>query len=91
MGYRATDGEEITETSDPEAVLENTTAAAETGEEITPEEILGKTWEEIRTVGGIEEESEATFNKGYGFYLTDTELHYVYRYNYFVGEIRIPR
>lgn len=75
----------------PQSYYAPVTISVETGEEITPEEILGKTWEEIRTVGGIEEESEATFNKDYGFYLTDTELHYVYRYNYFVDEIRIPR
>lgn len=62
-----------------------------TGEEVTPEEVLGKSWEEIRTAGGIEAENEEDFNTDYGFYLTEGELCYLYRFNYFVDEIRIPR
>lgn len=75
----------------PQSYYAPVTISVETGEEVTPEEVLGKTWEEIRTAGGIEEESEAVFNEDYGFYLTDTELCYLYRFNYFVDEIRIPR
>ena len=75
----------------PQSYYAPVTISVETGEEVTPEEVLGKTWEEIRAAGGIEEESEENFNGDYGFYLTDTELCYLYRFNYFVDEIRIPR
>ena len=75
----------------PETYFAPVTISVETGEEVTPEEILGKTWEEIREAGGIEEENEEDFNTDYGFYLTDTELCYLYRLNYYVEEIKIPR
>ena len=67
------------------------TISVVTGEEVTSEEILGKTWDEIRAAGAIEEENEETFNADYGFYITDKELCYLYRFNFFVEEIRIPR
>lgn len=67
------------------------TISVATGEEVTPEEVLGKNWDEIRAAGAIEEENEETFNADYGFYITDTELCYLYRTNFFVEEIRIPR
>ena len=67
------------------------TISVTTGEEVTPEEVLGKSWEEIRAAGGIEEENEENFNADYGFYITDKELCYLYRVNFFVEEIRIPR
>ena len=67
------------------------TLSVATGEEVTPEEVLGKTWDEIRSAGDIEEENEEAFNGDYGFYLTDTELCYLYRFNFFVEQIRIPR
>ena len=67
------------------------TISVATGEEVTPEEVLGKTWDEIRAAGAIEEENEENFNADYGFYITDTELCYLYRTNFFVEEIRIPR
>lgn len=75
----------------PMSCISPVTIRIRTGEEVTPEEVLGKTWEEIRKEGAIEEKSEENFNQDYGFYLTDTELCYVYRFNYFVDEIRIPR
>lgn len=67
------------------------TISVATGEEVTPEEVLGKTWEEIRAAGAIDEENEEDFNADYGFYLTDKELCYLYRTSFFVEEIRIPR
>ncbi len=67
------------------------TISVATGEEVTPEEILGKTWEEIRAAGAIEEENEETFSADYGFYITEKELCYLYRFNFFVEEIRLPR
>lgn len=68
------------------------TISVATGEEVTPEEVLGKTWDEIRAVGSIEEEeNEENFNADYGFYITEKELCYLYRTNFFVEEIRISR
>ena len=67
------------------------TISVATGEEVTPEEVLGKTWDEIRAAGSIEEENEENFNADYGFYITEKELCYLYRTNFFVEEIRIPR
>ena len=37
------------------------TISVATGEEVTPEEVLGKTWDEIRAAGSIEEENEENF------------------------------
>lgn len=67
------------------------TISVATGEEVTPEEVLGKTQDEIRAAGSIEEENEENFNADYGFYITEKELCYLYRTNFFVEEIRIPR
>ena len=67
------------------------TISVATGEEVTPEEVLGKTWDEIRAAGSIEEENEENFNADYGFYITEKELCYLYRTNFFVEEIRISR
>ena len=39
----------------------------------------------------IEEENEENFNVDYGFYITEKELCYLYRTNFFVEEIRISR
>lgn len=67
------------------------TISIATGEEVTPEEVLGKTWDEIRAAGSIEEENEENFNADYGFYITEKELCYLYRTYFFAEEIRIPR
>lgn len=66
------------------------TISIATGEEVTPEEVLGKTWDEIRAAGSIEEENEENFNADYGFYITEKELCYLYRTYFFAEEIRIP-
>ena len=39
----------------------------------------------------FEEENEENFNADYGFYITEKELCYLYRTNFFVEEIRISR
>ena len=67
------------------------TISIATGEEVTPEEVLGKTWDEIRAAGSIEEENEENFNADYGFYITEKELCYLYRTYFFAEEIRISR
>jgi len=67
------------------------TISVETGELVTPEEVLGKSWPEIRATVGMNEQNEEEFMKEYGFYLTDHTLTYKYRTNVFVEEIVIKR
>lgn len=75
----------------PQSYFAPVTISVRTGEEVTPEEILGRNWEEIRAAGSIEDENEEEFNVDYGFYLTEKELCYIYRVSHYVEEIRIPR
>ena len=63
----------------------------ETGEIVTAEEVLNKTWSEICATVGMNELDEQEFLKEYGFYITDRTLTYKYRTNVFVEEIVIER
>lgn len=67
------------------------TISVETGEIVTPQEILNKSWDVICDEADITVESEEVFNEEYGFYLTDHTLTYKYRTNVFVDEIVIRR
>lgn len=67
------------------------TISVETGELVTPEEVLNLSWPEICATVGMNEQDEEEFMAEYGFYLTDHTLTYKYRTNVFVEEIVIKR
>lgn len=67
------------------------TISVETGEIVTPEKVLGKSWMEICEVVGMNVQNEEEFMDEYGFYLTDHTLTYIYRTNVFVEEIVVKR
>ncbi len=67
------------------------TISVETGEIVTPKEVLDKSWSEICATVGMNEQNEDEFLEEYGFYLTDRTLTYIYRTNVFVEEIVIKR
>ena len=67
------------------------TISVETGEIVTAEEIVNKSWPEICATVGMNELDEQEFVEEYGFYITDRTLTYKYRTNEFVEEIVIER
>lgn len=67
------------------------TISVETGEIVTPEEVLNMSWSEICATVGMNEQNEEEFMEEYGFYLTDHTLTYKYRTNAFVEDIVIKR
>lgn len=73
----------------PMSYFSPVTIDVNTGEIADVEEILGCTWSELSQE--LYGEEDRLNPDDYGFYLSGEEVHFVYRFNYFVDEIVVPR
>lgn len=74
----------------PSTCFSPVTIEVKTRKTVTPEDVLNKSWDAIKT--DIQTtESEKDFNADYGFYLTQHTLTYIHRFNVFVDPIVINR
>lgn len=73
----------------PMSYFSPVTIDVNTGEIVDVEDILGYTWSELSQE--LREDEYWLNPDEYGFYLAGEEVHFIYRFNYFVDEIVVPR
>ncbi len=73
----------------PMSCFSPVTIDVNTGEIVDVEDILGYTWSELSQE--LYEDEYWLNSDEYGFYLVGEEVHFIYRFNYFVDEIVVPR
>lgn len=73
----------------PMSYFSPVTIDVNTGEIVDVEDILGCTWSELSQE--LHEDEYWLNSDEYGFYLAGEEVHFIYRFNYSVDEIVVPR